>query len=514
MSDRLQEFEDGPDPNEVRRHAKKMFTEMQYRQRYRRIDFYRPNHKQLEFHNTISRETMLRACNQGGKTHAAGAQVTFDSLGLYPEWYEGRRFLKPPRIERPFEFLAWGSCTTSVKTRDGMQTKLLGPVRDKDGLGTGLIPLDNILGRPTMARGISDFVDSITVRREVGGKGVIRFKTYEMGREAFQGEACDEIWIDEDISREDGSIYGECLARLTTTQGRILVSMTPLLGVSPLRKRFKLHEGDTAEVVMGIYDCATSKGGHIPDEFIEQEIAKYPVNERDARCYGMDMQGEGAVFTIPVERIKSTIDVASIPDYWPLIWGVDFSHGGMSASSHPFAAVLAAWDRDNDVVYIIEAFKMQKALPINHVERMKQHPLWQSPVAWPHDGGVHTAEGVTIKSAYQRLGLNMLREHATWKDGGYSFEAGIAEMENRFASGRLMVRRHLSDFFDEYLGYHREDGQVKKIDDDILSATRVLLMGLRHAKTTNAVRQKFAYRTGEVQIAEGMDFDPFDTDYD
>jgi phage terminase large subunit-like protein len=504
------ELEEGPDPNDVRRHAKRMYTEMQYRQKYRRIDFYRPNLKQLEFHNTVSRETMLRANNQGGKTHAAGAQVTMDALAMYPDWYEGRRFIEPPKIERPFEFLAWASCTTSTKTRDGAQTKLLGPIRDSDGMGTGLIPLDNIVGKPMMARGISEFVDSVTLRRETGGKGVIRFKTYEMGREAFQGEACDEIWVDEDISREDGSIYGECLARLTTTRGRILSSLTPLLGLSPLRKRFKLREGDTAEVVMGIWDCATSKGGHIPDEDIPGIIASYPEHERDARAFGADMQGEGAVFTIPLERIKTNMSPAEVPAHWPWIWGADFSHGGLSNSSHPAAFVLGAWDRSNDVVYILDGFKMQKALPINHVERIKQNPLWQAPVAWPHDGGTHTAEGITIARTYEKHGLNMMKKHATWDGGGYDFEAGIAEMENRFASGRLLVARHLGDFFDEYLGYHRDGGLVNKVDDDMLSATRVLIMGLRHAKTVDAVRQKFAYQTGEVQIAEGMDFDPFD----
>jgi hypothetical protein len=70
---------------------------------------------------------MLRAGNQQGKTHAAGAQFTMDALALYPDWYGGRKFLTPPPIERPFEWMGWASCTTSTKTRDGAQLKLLGP---------------------------------------------------------------------------------------------------------------------------------------------------------------------------------------------------------------------------------------------------------------------------------------------------------------------------------------------------------------------------------------------------
>lgn len=122
MSDEVQY---GPDPNTVRRHQKKLLTEREYRAKYRRIDFYKPHPKQLEFHNLMETERALRAGNQLGKTHAGAAQMTFDALSLYPDWYKGRRFIKPPPIERPVEFLGWCASTTSLMTRDGCQLKLL-----------------------------------------------------------------------------------------------------------------------------------------------------------------------------------------------------------------------------------------------------------------------------------------------------------------------------------------------------------------------------------------------------
>src|SRR5580765_4503291 len=171
------EVEEGPDPNDLRRHAKRMFTEMQYRQRYRRIDFYRPNRAQAKFHALRFPEKMLRAGNQLGKTHGTGFEFASHALALYPPWWdeiEGRKFIVPPKIERSIEWMGWASCTTSEKVRDGAQLKLLGPVKAQDGLGTGLIPLDNIVGRPTMARGIAEFVDTVTIRRETGGAGNIQ----------------------------------------------------------------------------------------------------------------------------------------------------------------------------------------------------------------------------------------------------------------------------------------------------------------------------------------------------
>jgi phage terminase large subunit-like protein len=504
----IEEVEHGPDPNAVRRHAKKLLTETEYRKRYSRLDYYRPNRKQLAFHNLIAVERMLRANNQGGKTHAAGAQMAMDALGRYFGWYEGRRFDKPPAIERPFNFLGWVASTTSTTTRDGAQTKLLGDIRQPDGLGTGMLPLDHIVGRPTMARGISDFVDTVTVRRDDGGTAAIRFKTYEMDRRAFQGEACDEIWLDEDSGDDD--VYGECLARLTATRGQIIFSATPVLGVTPVRKRFKTKQPGTAEVLMTIEDCLVSNGGHIPDEDLPALMSRYKESERATRLYGADMQGEGAVFETPVERIKHTRDYRDFPPYWRWLWGLDFRHSGSATGGHPFAAVLGCHDIDADIVYIVHAVRLLGMAPM-HVSAMKAHPLWQAPAAFPHDGGKGASiiSGETIAQTYKKLGLRMRGTHATFRDGGFNFEAGIQEMEQRFATGRLLVARYLTEFFDEYVGFHRKENMVVKVDDDLLSATRQLVMDLRYAQAQERFENCVAQRRGEPQIADGVDYDLF-----
>ena len=508
--------EEGPDPNDLRRHMRKMLTEAEYRRTYRRIDFYQPNSKQLEFHNRKTRETLLRAGNQIGKTQCVGAQMTFDALSFYPEWYEGRKFITRPPIERAMDWLGWAACTSSHKTRDGAQVKLLGDIRSPSGMGQGLIPLDNIVGKPSMNRGIPDFVDSVNIRRETGGSAVIRFKTYEQGREGFQSEAVDCVWLDEDLGLQSGrqDIYGECLARLTTTRGRIYVSMSPLPGKSPMARRFIDGTDGTSEVLMTIWDAAKSKGGHIPDNEIEVIIASYPEHERATRAFGAYMQGEGAVFIKPVADIKHSRDPASVPEYWPWLWAFDFSHSGMSSQSHPFAAVLGCWDRDNDTIYIMHALRMRAALPVNHVAALMHHPRWGAPVAWPHDGGRQAGLGAqeTIAGMYRRLGANMRGSCATFPDGGFDFEAGITEMATRFASGRLLVAQHLSEWFDEYINYHRVNGLVERIDDDLMSATRQLVMDIRYAKTSDGWRttnRTFQRSSPEHQVAANVDFDLF-----
>jgi len=146
----------------------------------------------------------------------------------------------------------------------------------------------------------------------------------------------------------------------------------------------------------------------------------------------------------------------------------------------------------------------------NHVARIKESPMRDAPVAWPHDGG--TGAGVqtndTIATIYKKLGAAMRPTHATFDGTGYNFEAGVQLMEERLAAKKLRVAAHLFDWFDEYGGYHRKDGKVVKVDDDLMSATRIGCMDLRFAKTfENFPAMRRLHQTSP--IAPGTDFDVF-----
>src|SRR5262249_40547886 len=132
-----EEREQGPDANQVRRHAKKMLTVAEYNKRYRRIGYYRPNIKQREFHNLLAVERMLRAGNQTGKSTAGAAEMAIAACALRFDWHKGHRFDKPPAIERPYEFLGWAASTTSQTTRDGVQTSCSATFARKAGSAPG-----------------------------------------------------------------------------------------------------------------------------------------------------------------------------------------------------------------------------------------------------------------------------------------------------------------------------------------------------------------------------------------
>jgi hypothetical protein len=56
-------------------------------------------------------------------------------------------------------------------------------------------------------------------------------------------------------------------------------------------------------------------------------------------------------------------------------------------------------------------------------------------------------------------------------------------MLERMQTGRFKVASHLSDWWEEFRLYHRKDGLIQDINDDLLSATRYGVMSIRHAVT-------------------------------
>jgi phage terminase large subunit-like protein len=423
----------------------------------RLIELYEPYEKQAVFHalGVDHRERLLMAGNQLGKTYSAAAEVSYHLTGEYPEWWQGRRWKKATA--------GWAAGVTSEVTRDTCQRLLLGRPGQH---GTGMIPKRHLL-ETSAARGIADAIDTVIVQHVNGGKSTLTFKSYEKGREKFQGETLDWVWFDEEPPYD---IYMEGLTRTNATGGMTFVTFTPLQGMSQVVRLFypRPDTGDRAIVQMTIDDAK-----HLSPEQRESIIASYPAHEREARTRGIPMLGSGRIFTVPESAF--VVDSFSIPSEWPRIGGIDLGY------DHPTAAVKLAWDRENDTVYVTNAYRVKQATILQHAAALK---AWGDiPWAWPHDALSHDrGSGETMAELYRKQGLDMLWERAQFQDGGYGVEAGIAMIMDRLETGRLKVFSHLADWFEEYRLYHREEGKVVKEYDDLMSATRYATMMLRYAR--------------------------------
>lgn len=430
---------------------------------------YRPYPKQREHHNkgALFRERLLRAGNQLGKTWCAGFETAMHLTGRYPNWWGGKVFNHP--------VAGWAASVTNEGTRDTVQRIMLGRWAAK---GTGAIPRDAIKSM-TLKRGVADAIDTIIVRHGGGGdvqagESLIAFKSYEQGREKFQGETLHFVWFDEEPPLE---IYTEGLTRTNTTRGIVYLTFTPLQGMSDVVKRFMMEpDAGRTETVMTIHDAE-----HYTPAERESIIAAYPAHERKARSMGIPTLGSGRIFPIDEELLK--VDAIEIPRHWVRIAGIDFGW------DHPSAAVEIAWDRETDIVYVTKCHRQKEQTPLLFAATVKPWGDWL-PWAWPHDGLQHDkGSGQALRDQYAAQGLNMLPDKATHPPpegeeegkGGNGVEAGVLDLLDRMQTGRFKVFSHLADWFEEFRMYHRKDGKIVKLDDDLMSATRYANMMKRFA---------------------------------
>jgi phage terminase large subunit-like protein len=456
----------------------KLLAERQRRAKRNQLACYAPYPKQRDFHNAglKYRERLFMAGNQLGKTFSGAAETAIHLTGRYPDWWRGRRFDHPVRC--------WAGGVTSETTRDTVQKLLVGPPEQEENFGTGAIPGDCIVDY-TSARGVPNALDSVTVRHVSGGTSTLLFKSYERGREKWQGDTLHFIWMDEEPPPD---IYTEALTRTNATGGMVFITFTPLLGMSQVVRRFISKDEANIDPLAAqrhtVIKMTIDDALHYSPEERAAIIASYPPHERKARAQGIPLMGKGQVF--PVDEETITVKPFQIPRHWKHIIGIDFGW------DHPFAAVHIAYDHDADVVYVVKTIRVREQTPVQHAAAIRSWVdcSW-APVSWPHDGLQHDkGSGESLAPQYAEQGLSMLGERATFPDGGNGLEAGVTMMLDRMRTGRLKVFSQNVEWFEEFRMYHRapmkSDPSVVKIvarDDDLLSATRYAMMMLRFADT-------------------------------
>lgn len=253
--------------------------EMDRRAAQNQLARYAPYPKQMEFHENGRRdqERLLQAGNQLGKTRGAGAETAMhltgrypgpgeifwptedelrararaaepgtweltEALGflehlgerdlfgcdVYPNGWPGRRFSHP--------IAAWVAGKSGRETRDIVQAILLGDPEDPEKFGTGMIPLRDIVeGSVTRISGLPNAIDTVMVKHKSGGRSRLGFKTYDQGRERWQGTKKHLVWFDEEPPLD---VYTEGRTRTNAANGMVMVTFTPLKGMSGVVRHF------------------------------------------------------------------------------------------------------------------------------------------------------------------------------------------------------------------------------------------------------------------------------------
>jgi phage terminase large subunit-like protein len=399
------------------------------------------------------REKLFMAGNRTGKSIVGCWELTAHATGLYPDGWVGRRFTRPIK--------AWIGGDTSISVRDILQQKLLG---NPGEFGTGMIPKDCIL-KTTTKRNIPDAVETIHVKHVSGGYSILTFKTYEQGRELWQGTEQDVIWMDEEPPME---IYAEALIRTMTTNGLVMSTFTPLRGMSGVIKSFMDAQKKPSEapedwrpskfMVMAGWDDAP----HLTQEVKDELYMAIPPNQRAARSKGTPTIGAGLIYPIGEEVYINPI---TIPNHWARVYGFDV---GWNVN----AAIFGALDRDSDTLYIVDEYYGMQQEPAVHADAIKRRGGdWMKGVIDTAAKGRSQVDGAQLWDLYTKQ--YKLKLYPANK----AVEAGIYEVWSRFTSGRLKIFKTCQNLERELMMYHRDEkGKISKTDDHGLDALRYMIM--------------------------------------
>jgi len=404
-----------------------------------------------------------------GKTWGIGAyEVTCHATGLYPEDWPGMRF------DHPVDIICAGD--TNENVRDIIQPKLIGR---RNYYGTGMIPGDLIVGEPKLrGNGVSDSVDFLYVRHVSGGLSKINFKSYEMRSKAFMGFECDFIWLDEEPPAE---IFSECVQRFRTRKPGMLITFTPLGGISEVVSMFLPQYAQQADEAAyeasgrAFVMISQDEVPHLTDEERKQMQANALPHEREARRNGVPAIGAGKIY--PVEESSFIIPILSggIPRHWPRMYGLDV---GLNCT----AAVFLARDLDTDTVYVYSEHYMKDQLPAVHAAAIKARGQWMQGVIDPSARNRNACDGDSLLNRYKDLGLNLHK-------ADNAVTEGLTEVLDRLQTGRLKVFETCTNWIREFRLYRRDAKQrIVKVHDHAMDATRYALRGLKYAKVMEAPR--------------------------
>jgi phage terminase large subunit-like protein len=147
----------------------------------------------------------------------------------------------------------------------------------------------------------------------------------------------DLVWLDEE---HDEDVYKEGRARTVDRMGRVVMTMTPLKGMTWVHARFvENRQKDEAVAQLSILD-----NPHLSPEEVESFLKEYGPHERAARERGEFTAIEGRVYEF--HRQLHTVPAFEPPAEWPRFRGIDFG------TRNPFCCLWFAWDQRDDVLHV------------------------------------------------------------------------------------------------------------------------------------------------------------------
>ena len=240
-----------------------------------------------------------------------------------------------------------------------------------------------------------------------------------------------------------------------TTNGILLLTFTPLLGVTDIVRDFLEEQNKDSgkfTVQASWEDCP-----HLTPEAKAELLASIPPYQREARSRGVPQLGSGAIYQVP----ESDIVVAdfAIPDHYARAYG-------LGVGWNRTAAVWGARDNETGVIYLYSEHYRGQAEPILLAQAIKSRGDWIPGVIDPAARGRSQVDGTQLIQVYRECGLNL-------EPAINAVETGIYAVWQLMSGGKLKVFRSLGNWLSEFRLYQRDqEGRIVKQLDHLMDAMR------------------------------------------
>ena len=292
----------------------------------------------------------------------------------------------------------------------------------------------------------------------------------DSGRQSFQGGSISLCWIDEEPN--DEGIFDEVLLRTVDLKGKVIITATPLKGLSWMFERFIENPADGFEVVK----ISGLDNPYISSYKLRRSVSHLTVQQQNARLFGEFTSQSGLVYP-SFDKSTHVIVPQEIPNHWRRYVSIDFG------SSHPFCALWIAeapsgyFHADTTLIVYRELYwtnhtTIESGREINRINKLHEEDiLWYVADPESKDGRLTLGRECNIRTlpAPKHLGvnegINMVREYLQINEEGKTRLLFFNTCKNLLREFRLYKWDHKS-----------KKDVVKKDNDHAMDSLRYFVM--------------------------------------
>ncbi len=278
-------------------------------------------------------------------------------------------------------------------------------------------------------------------------------------------------------------MYEECLLRTLTGGNILMMTFTPLSGMTELLKTFYEGQFKPGDMSLGkgkyVVQVSMNECPHLKPDDVEEILASCHPSQRDARRMGIPELGAGSIY--PLAEKDILVEPFEIPVHYKRLYGMDVGW-------HNTAAVWIAIDPDTNTKYVYAEYKKGQVEPTIHAAAIKAKGHWIPGIIDSAASGSAQADGRKLMEMYEEAGLRL-------ENANKAVSAGIFTCYDGMARGEIKIFSNLSGFLDEFREYKfGKDGKPLKVNDHLMDAFRYAIMKADRA-ITRPVKSVTVYDT-------------------